>query len=440
MNVVLISTYDLGHQPFGLASPAAWLRERGHHVTAVDLAVGTLPSLAIREADAVAFFLPMHTATRLAAEAIAKVRLLNPSARLLAYGLYAPLNAAYLRELGVETIAGGEFERVLADVLGGEPRTAELVSLERLSFRIPDRAGLPNLALYSKLRLNGEARIAGYTEASRGCKHLCRHCPVAPVYQGVFRVVQPEVVIEDVRHQVSAGATHITFGDPDFFNGPGHGMRIVRALHKEFPALTYDVTIKVEHLLKHREYLPELRDTGCLFVTSAVESTDNVILAKFDKGHTRADFLEVSRLFRQLGMVLAPTFVPFTPWTTRKGYQDLLQVIAAEDLIENVASVQLALRLLIPPGSLLLELQDIQACISGYDKAALLYRWSNPNPEMDSLASSILRLVSTEQKRRRSRRDLFALIWEEAHGAPPREEFDLIPRAAIPYMDEPWYC
>ncbi|MCZ2149310.1 MAG: hypothetical protein LC126_16240, partial [Bryobacterales bacterium] len=229
MNVVLISTYDLGRQPFGLASPAAWLRGQGHAVTCVDLAVDPLPSLAIREADAVAFFVPMHTATRLAADAITKVRSLNANARLIAYGLYAPSNAQYLHELGIESVIGGEFEKALAEVISGPAK--DTVSLERLAFRVPDREGLPVLGRYAKLRWNGQARTVGYAVASRGCKHLCRHCPVVPVYNGAFRVVPLQVVLEDVRRQVRAGAGHITFGDPDFFNGPTHAMRLVRVMH-----------------------------------------------------------------------------------------------------------------------------------------------------------------------------------------------------------------
>jgi len=41
---------------------------------------------------------------------------------------------------------------------------------------------------------------------------------------------------------VAAGATHITFGDPDFLNGPGHALKVVRAAHAEFPRLTFDFT------------------------------------------------------------------------------------------------------------------------------------------------------------------------------------------------------
>ena len=109
---------------------------------------------------------------------------------------------------------------------------------------MPDRSGLPVLSNYAALDLGGaERRTVGYTEASRGCKHLCRHCPVVPVYEGVFRVVPRETVLADVARQVAAGARHITFGDPDFFNGPTHGIRIVEALAREFPGVTHDVTI-----------------------------------------------------------------------------------------------------------------------------------------------------------------------------------------------------
>src|ERR1700675_116535 len=113
-SALLISTYELGHQPFGLASPAAWLRRSGAEVTCLDLSRQALQESAVREADFVAFYVPMHTATRLAIQLIEPVRCLNPRAHLCFYGLYAPVNEAYLRELGVETIVGGEFEATLA--------------------------------------------------------------------------------------------------------------------------------------------------------------------------------------------------------------------------------------------------------------------------------------------------------------------------------------
>ena len=434
MRIVLLSTYDLGHQPFGLASPAAWLRERGHSVACVDLSIDPFPEPTIAEADLVCFYLPMHTATRLAVPMVLKVRRLNPRARLACYGLYAPLNETYLRDLGVDAVLGGEFEAALCEYAGKHEQPA--VSLERLRFLVPDRTGLQPLASYAKLRVNGKAKIAGYTEASRGCKHLCRHCPIVPVYQGAFRVVQRDVVLEDIRRLVAAGAEHITFGDPDFFNGPSHAMRIVDELHREFPQLSYDATIKIEHLRNHAALLPELKRTGCLFITSAVESFDDDVLRKLNKGHTHKDFLEVVRHFRSLDLTLAPTFIPFTPWTTLASYREFLDLLRDLDLIENVSPVQLALRLLIPAGSLLLELDDIQSVLEGFDASALLYRWKHPDPAMDAMATEALRLAATDGGRRQT----FARIWELAHGRPAPDNFDLIPRAAIPYLDEPWYC
>jgi hypothetical protein len=383
----------------------------------------------------------MHTATRLAVNAIARVRALNPAAHLCCYGLYAPLNESLLRGLGVETILGGEFEAALVRLADGDFRQGSRVSFDRLQFIPPDRALLPPLDRYAHLRVNGTRQTGGYTEASRGCKHLCRHCPVVPVYNGIFRVVEPEVVLEDIRRQVAAGATHITFGDPDFFNGPAHAIRIVEALHREHPGITYDVTIKIEHLRKHRDLVGTLQRTGCLFVTSAAESNQDEILEKLGKGHTWRDFIEVAGAFREIGLALAPTFVPFTPWTTWSGYRGLLRDLARLDLVESVAPVQLALRLLIPAGSRLLELEEVHALAGPFDQDALVYKWEHPDPALNALSGEIMRLAAAEEKRKASRREIFAKIWALAAADKSLpENFDLMPRATIPYMDEPWYC
>lgn len=454
MRIVLISTYELGRQPFGLASPAAWLRREGFEVTQVDLSRQALDEAAVRGAELIALYLPMHTATRIAAAALPKLRILNPAAHLCAYGLYAPMNAELLRGLGVGTIIGGEFEaellrvaRRIAKGAGEELRAAE-VSLERLEFITPDRRGLPPLEKYAHLTLpDGSTRVVGYTEATRGCKHLCRHCPIVPVYNGAFRVVQREVVLEDVRQQVTAGAQHISFGDPDFFNGPAHGLEIVRELHREVPTVSYDVTIKVEHLLKHAGLLPELRDTGCAFVTSAVESVDDRVLALLDKGHTRADFERVARLFRDLDMFLVPTFVPFTPWTSLGGYEDLLLTLVELGLIEQVPPIQLAIRLLIPAASRLLELEETKQVIGEFDAQALSFRWANPDARVDELQRQVEAAVQDASKRKISRTATFEIIWKLLQKTKKEERPLPIPavppaqnRATIPYLTEPWYC
>ena len=460
MNIVLISTYELGRQPFGLASPAAWLRKSGHTVTSLDLSRQRLDDAAVREAALIAAYLPMHTATRLAAELLPTLRRLNPRAHLCCYGLYAPMNAEFLRTLGVSSVLGGEFEEGLAHLadrlqaIGSKnchgassvPQSEPLVSLARQKFIPPDRQGLAPLERYAHVIVSsGEHRVAGYTEASRGCKHWCRHCPIVPVYQGVFRIVDREIVLADIRQQVAAGAQHITFGDADFFNGVGHAVAVVEALHREFPKVTYDVTVKIEHLLKHRRHLATLHHTGCLFVTSAVESVDDDVLRRLDKGHTRADFLEVTRLFLESALVLQPTFVPFTPWTTLEGYLELLRVLRENDLVENVAPIQLAIRLLIPRGSRLLELDEIRDLVGPFDPSALAFPWRNPVPRVEALGEEVEQIVSSGEKRTLGRRAIFERIWKAARDAAGAQaEFTaqpvLMSRAAIPYLNEPWYC
>jgi len=441
MKVLLISTYDLGRQPFGLASGAAALRAAGVDTVVTDLSRERLLDDVVAAADAVAFFLPMHTATRLALPVIDRVRQLNPRARLCGYGLYAPLNASLLRERGVETVIGGEFEDGLVAFARGLEWRDPAGTVPRVAFHVPDRRGLPLLSRYATLQLGRERRIVGYTEASRGCKHRCRHCPIVPVYNGRFRVVPVDVVLADVRAQIAAGARHVTFGDPDFFNGIRHAAAVVEGLAREFPGVTYDVTIKVEHLLAHASLLPVLRDTGCAFVTSAVESIDDDVLARLDKGHTRQDFERVAALFREIGLTLGPTFVPFNPWTTLAGYCELLQTIDRLGLVEQVAPIQLAIRLLITEGSRLLELDEIRAIVQRFDGGSLTYRWHHADAGVDALQAELMARVGTNQAS--SRREVFGSVWAAAHRAagivaPPRQ--DLLPRAAVPYLNEPWYC
>jgi radical SAM superfamily enzyme YgiQ (UPF0313 family) len=446
LRVLLVSTYDLGRQPFGLASPAAWLRAAGADGRCLDLAVEALDEGAVRWAEYVAFHVPMHTATRLTLRQLPRVRALNPAARIAAYGLYAPLNAEHLRAHGVDDVLGGEFEALLLDrvasAAAGAPATSNAAtSLDKLPFVTPDRAGLPPLDRYASLVMpDGEVRVVGATEASRGCKHRCRHCPIVPVYNGRFRVVPRDVVLADVRRQVEAGARHVTFGDPDFWNAIGHAMPLVRALHAEFPELSYDVTIKVEHLKRHAEHLPELRDTGCALVTTAVESVDDTILATLEKGHTRADFEWVVTACRSAGLALQPTFVPFTPWTTPAGYRELLAAVRDLGLVEHVPPIQLAIRLLVPAGSRLLEREDVRGWVRPFDPAALVHPWAHPDPEVDALHARVHARVHEAAAAGTRRAATFARVWREAWGAETVGEAEHFRRAPVPYLTEPWYC
>ena len=449
VRVALINTYELGRQPFGIAEAAAWLRNAGHEVVCVDLAVESLEPDSLASVDLIALHLPMHTATRIAVEALPRLRTLAPDARLCAFGLYAPVNETLLRSLGADTVLGGEVEPgllALVDrIAAGDPspQPDPVINLEKIPFVAPDRSGLPPLSRYASLILpDGSRRMLGFTEASRGCKHLCRHCPVVPVYQGRFRIVPVDVVMADIRAQVNAGAEHISFGDPDFLNGPSHALKVVRALEREFPALSYDVTVKVEHIVNSAPALSELARTGCLFMTTAVESVDDRILELLDKGHTRSDFVRATELLREAGIAMAPTFVPFTPWTTVEGYVDLLNALVELRLVENVPPVQLAIRLLIPEGSYLFRSPGFEALVQDYDPATLGYPWIHEDRRVDALQSEINALAERAESENRSRRAVFEEIYRLAHArlgrTPPALPADL--GLPAPRHSEPWYC
>jgi len=308
---------------------------------------------------------------------------------------------------------------------------------------VPDRSGLPELSRYAHLVLpDGSSRVTGFVEGSRGCKHLCRHCPVVPVYQGSFRIVPVHVVLEDIAQQVRDGATHVSFGDPDFFNGPTHGLRLARALHDAFPGVTFDATIKIQHLIDHAQLLPELRRCGCLFITSAVEAVDDDILRLLAKNHTSRDFDRAVALTRAAGISLAPTFVAFTPWTTLDGYIALLERLLELQLVESVPPVQLCIRLLIPEGSYLLQLPGFKEQLLPFDPERLGYPWAHGDPRVDALQRDLQALVAQSEAQGLPRREVFAAVWHLSHQAAQRPVPTLCADlgSAIPRLSEPWYC
>jgi radical SAM superfamily enzyme YgiQ (UPF0313 family) len=433
------------------AHSAVLHRDAGAEVSVHDLSVHAFDARMLDGAELVGVYVPMHTATRLAEPVVRRIRSVAPDAHVVAFGLYASMNRGRLRDLGVDSVIAGEFEERLVEihdaVAAGDDVEISTEPVRRQRFVVPDRAGLPALGRYARLRLPEAAeRVVGYTEATRGCKHLCRHCPIVPVYGGRFVVVDPDVVLADVRAQVAAGARHVTFGDPDFFNGPAHALRVVRALHEEFPEVTYDVTIKVEHLARHLDLLPELRDTGCVLVTTAVESFDQGILERFDKRHESRDFERVLDEMRRIGLAVNPTFVAFTPWTTIDGYLEFLDRIARLGLVGNISPIQYGIRLLVPAGSLLLELPDMAEMARDFDETELAHPWTHPDAVVDELQERVMGIVATVDEQGRD--ETFRQVWAAARDfagtdsswpeTPPLDE--AVPIATVPYLTEPWYC
>ena len=481
--ILLISCYELGHQPIGLASPLGFLERAGYTPEVMDIAVETLDVKRAVHAAFVGICVPMHTALRLGVHVATRIRKTNSTCHICFYGLYASLNAEYLLEHHADSVIGGEYETPMVELVNsladgddieitGVLRCEDVESLQNSSrsehllnsshsgvsayklhrglsgeLTVPSRKHLPPLDKYARLEQDGVAHLAGYVEATRGCKHLCFHCPIPPVYNGKFSVVPKEIVLEDIRSQVDAGAAHITFGDPDFLNGPRHTLRIVEAMHEAFPEVTFDCTTKIEHLLKHRSILPELRDCGCIFIVSAVESLNDVVLGNLQKGHTCADVFAVIDLLREVGIALRPSLVPFTPWETLDSYLYILDCVESGGLIDYIDPVQYTIRLLVPPGSTLLSQPSIEPYLGTLDQESFTYRWAHPDPRMDELHKAVSVAVEGASQIGEDTFVTFHRLRNLAYAAIGRQEssipFPLVfepDRRRPPRLTEDWFC
>jgi len=447
--ILLVACYELGHQPLAVAWPTAFLEREGYAPAVMDVSVEPFDSERARRAKLVAISVPMHTALRLGVMVARRVRDVTPGCHIAFYGLYGTLNAGHLLAGIADSVMSGELEASLVDLVrtlegGSRPQASIRPVLAKLDFPTPSRAALPSLKKYAHLERDDRLELVGYVEASRGCKHLCRHCPIPPVYGGRFFVVPVETLLADIRQQVDAGATHITFGDPDFLNGPGHALAVARALHDAFPTLTFDFTAKIEHLLRHRDRLPELARLGCAFVVSAAESLSDTVLAHLDKGHTRADIETAVRLATEAGITLRPTWVAFTPWTTLEDYRELLGFVESQGLVDAVDPVQFSIRLLVPPGSLLLDSPALRPFLGELVDDQFYYRWIHPDPRMEALHAEVSSLVAVAADRREDAAVTFQRVRELADrhaGVAPRPlSAPAARRKRPPRLTEPWFC
>lgn len=458
LNVLLLACYELGHQPLSLAWPLAFLRRAGFRAEARDLSRQHLSDDDIARADFVALAAPMHTALRLGTQAARRLRARNPRAHLCFFGLYAQLNAALLFEQRLaDSVIAGEAESALIELVralsagGGAsglpgvttPAARRTATLTRLSFPVPERAALPALTEYARY-LGGEgAQLAGYVEASRGCLHTCRHCPITPVYGGRFFVVPAEVVLADIAQQIEAGAQHLTFGDPDFLNGPKHALAITRELHRRWPNVSFDFTTKVEHILQRRAVFTEFAQLGCTFVVSAIESISDRVLARLHKGHTAADIDVALGVLDAAGIAMQPTLVAFTPWTTLEDFVGQIDWIRERGLIAHIPPVQLSIRLLLPPGSPLAAAPDAGEWLGDLDAENFTYRWHHPDPRMDALHSRVAARVAEAERCGEDSPTTFESVRALAYAAAgqPVPAWRAAPlRARPPRLTENWFC
>jgi radical SAM superfamily enzyme YgiQ (UPF0313 family) len=427
VRVLLVSTYELGHQPLHVASPAAALRVAGHEVRCLDLAVEPWDPAAVEWAERVAFSVPMHTAMRLAMQAAGAVKRDRPEMPVCFYGLYAPVSRDLTLGRLADRVIAGVYEPGLVAWAGGE-RGGPEIDLGRGEFALPARDLLPALDRYARLAIDAEERAVGYVEASHGCVHTCRHCPVPTVYDGRIRIVGADTVLGDIEQLVAMGARHITFGDPDFLNGRKHSLAVVRAMHERFPELTFDCTVKVEHVLEFPQVWPEFARCGCLFVVSAMESVNDEILVRLKKDHTAAQAADAIALLREHGIEPRPSFMPFTPWTTVEDVAELLAFVAEHDLVGNVDPVQYTIRLLLPEGSLLLDHPDMAPYLGAYDAERLSWTWTSADPAVDELQA---RLAALAEEGALTFERICAEVDLEVEVGDVEEK---------PRLTEPWFC
>ena len=499
--VLVVSCYELGRQPVSAAPALAELSRAGFSPGALDVAVEALDEAAIRRARLIAISVPMHLALRLGVRVAERARVLNPGAHVSLFGLYAALNRGHLLGRHCDSVIGGEADeplRRLAQALdaclrAGAARPDEppvpdraiagvatplhpaLLPPAKASLKpaLPQRGALPALSRYARLDtgvaaevgkgaetgggsegavapVRGPLKLVASVEATRGCLHLCRHCPIVPVYRGRFVAVPREIVLGDIAQQIAAGARHVSFGDPDFLNGPTHALRIAEELHARFPGVTFDATIKIEHLLAHRSLLPRLAATGCIFITSAIESLNDRVLAALDKGHVAADVPVALRLVREAGIDLRPTLLPYTPWARLEDMAGLFAFAEEHDLIEQIEPVQYTLRLLIPPGSALLDAPGEKPWLAGLDPEGFTFRWRHEDPRVDALEAASSALARTHAQDLRPAHETFAALRELAERAafgeatprtaPASDERAPRKRRSAPRLTEPWFC
>ena len=438
VRVLLVSTYELGHQPLHLASPAARLIRDGHDVECLDLAVEDWDESRFERAGAVAFSVPMHTAMRLAVQAASRLRADRSDLPVAFYGLYAGIGVDRTVGRLADRLIVGEYEDELAAWVAGLDRGERdngtvRVDLGRKSFSPPARHLLPGLESYARLEIAGEARLAGYVEASHGCRHRCRHCPIPAIYDGRYRVTGLDNVIADITALVGLGARHITFGDPDFLNAPRYALDVLREAHGAFPALTFDLTVKVEHILDHRDLWLEVAQLNVVFVVSAFETTNNHVLEVLDKGHNANDMAKATGVLRHAGIQVRPSWMPFTPLTDPGDAGDIFDFLVDMDLLAAVDPVQLSIRLLIPDGSLILA-SAMAPYIEDYDADALTYRWRARDPIVDDLQQE---LAAIAEKGGEDQRTTILEMWARVRPGRPAPAWSEIQPARL---TESWFC
>lgn len=428
MKILLLSFYDLGKQPKIISELYSRLKTKYIEVDIVDYSIEDR-DIQLDQYDAMGIYASMHTASVLAHNYL-KNKILPK--KVFTFGLYGNV----LSELNENIYYVEDFE---------SEKLSTYLNIKfndnfTLKNTVPDRKILPDISKYAHLVKGNTKLIAGSVETTYGCKHSCTHCPVPIVFNRSFKTYSEEKIISDVSNQIESGAKHISFNDPDFFNGPKYSLKILDTLVNKFPSITYDSTIKVEHILKYEKYFTELSKMNMLFVISAFETTNDFILNILQKNHSSYDIEKATEISLLNNMDIRPTWMPFTPWTEIKDLHNIVSFIEKYQLRETVDPIQLTIKLLIPKKSLILTKPEIRKYIGVYDQESFSYLWSYKNPQVGELQETLFEYIlqSYDTDENTQYKDMVTLI----------EEFSNVKLLSTngydykqtPKLSESWFC
>ena len=381
MKILLTSFYDLGKQPKIIAEIVDRYNSSEIEFDFVDFSVEN-QNIDLENYDVLGIYAPMHTATILSIEYIKDKKLPN---KMFTFGLYGSVledfnsSIRYIKDIESDELA-----------LFLEINDDHQFSLKN---NIPNRQIFPDISNYAHLVDGSNNLIAGSVETTYGCKHSCTHCPVPISFNGTFKTYSLEKIVSDVENQVNQGAKHISFNDPDFFNGPIHALKILESLNEKFPSITYDSTIKVEHILKYKKYFKELSSLNMVFVISAFETTNDLVLSILEKNHTSNDLNNSIEISQDFGIDIRPTWMPFSPWTELNDLSNIVKLIEKYELRETVDPIQLTIKLLIPKHSLIIKKPEINKYLGNYEKNSLSFKWKYENNDVEKLQSSLFDFI-----------------------------------------------
>ena len=428
MKILLLSFYDLGKQPKIISELYKKLDNGSNQIDVVDYSIEE-KNLTLDNYDVLGIYASMHTASVLAEQYLRDRKLPN---KLFVFGLYANVFSEMFSDFqSIHSFDSDELESLLQ---------VQLNPNYSYKHTVPDRTILPSITDYSHIVDGSNNLIAGSVETTYGCKHECTHCPVPIEFKGMFKTFGTEKIITDVTNQVEEGAKHISFNDPDFFNGPKHALKILQLLNEKHPSITYDSTIKVEHILKYPDYFQELKNLNMLFVISAFETTNDHVLNILQKNHSFNDLNKAVELSLENKIDIRPTWMPFSPWTEQNDLISIIKLIENYKLRETVDPIQLTIKLLVPKNSLILKRPEMKEYLLDYDPSSFSYAWKYKFPNIDNIQNELFTYVLQHESENEYTQYLGLVDILESHTNETLLNSEKYSQRIVPKLSETWFC